>query len=194
MTELFDEALRYAAECHSGQTRSLSKAPYVLHPMEAAVIVGTMTADTEILAAALLHDTIEDTGATLDEIRKRFGDRVAELVASETETRAPHESIANTWEARKSAALSVLRSTDDIAVKMLWLGDKLSNMRSFAREYRLSGNALWARFHQKDPAKQAWYYREIIRCMNELREYDAYKEFAALVEEVFQDFMGGNES
>ena len=70
--DIFDEAVRFAVEKHSGQTRKMSAAPYVLHPLEVASIVGTMTDDKETLAAAVLHDTVEDTDATLDEIREKL--------------------------------------------------------------------------------------------------------------------------
>ena len=54
--------------------------PYILHPLEAAVIVGTMTDDQNLIAAAVLHDVVEDAGVTIEEIEAKFGKRVRELV------------------------------------------------------------------------------------------------------------------
>ena len=71
--ELFDEAVIFACQKHSGQRRKLSDSPYFLHPMEVASIVGTMSDDQNLLAAAVLHDTVEDTDTTLEEIKEKFG-------------------------------------------------------------------------------------------------------------------------
>ena len=80
----------------------------------------------------------------------------------------------------------MLRAAEDPGVRLLWLGDKLSNMRSFYRAWRISGNALWHSFNQKDPAQQAWYYRQIDGVLGELRGYEAWQEFHFLVETVFK--------
>lgn len=186
--DVFDQALIFATERHSGQTRKRNDLPYILHPIEVAEIVGTMTEDREVLAAAVLHDTVEDTDTTIEEIRERFGKRVALLVMTETEDKRPDLPPEATWELRKEETLNILENTKDIGVKMMWLGDKLANMRSFARQYRTEGHALWQHFHQKDPARQAWYYHKILRCLRALSEYDAYLEFKALVDTVFADY------
>ncbi len=183
--ELFDEAVCFAVEKHSGQRRKLSDAPYVLHPLEVASIVATMSDDQELLAAAVLHDTVEDAGATLAEIREKFGKRVSLLVMTETEDKREGRPEAETWLLRKQETLAILQNTKDVAVKMLWLGDKLANMRSFWREYLRRGDALWQSFHQKDPAQQAWYYRTIAAAMPELKEQSAYKEYVGLLDVVF---------
>ena len=188
--DIFDQAVCFAVERHSAQTRKLSSAPYVLHPLEVAAIVGTMTDDKETLAACVLHDTVEDTDTTLEEITERFGKRVALLVMTETEDKRPDKPAAETWELRKEETLLILQNTKEIAVKMLWLGDKLSNMRSYARQYRLQGNDLWNTFHQKDPRRQLWYYNRITECLSELKDYPVYQEFIELKNYVFQDFIG----
>ncbi len=184
--ELFDEAVCFATERHSGQRRRTSSAPYILHPLEAATIVATMTEKQEVICAAVLHDTVEDAGVTFDEIRERFGDRVTALVASETEDKRVERPAIETWLVRKEESLQVLEYTDDIEVKMLWLGDKLSNMRSYYREYRKVGNAFWQNFNQKDPVEQAWYYRELAKLLSDLKDYDAYKEYVSLMDVVFE--------
>ena len=86
---LFENAVRFAAERHSGTKRKSGTLPYLLHPMEVAVIVSSMTDDEEILAAAVLHDTVEDTDTTIGELEELFGPRVAGFVASETENKRP---------------------------------------------------------------------------------------------------------
>lgn len=191
--DIFEQALCFATEKHSGQIRKMANTPYILHPIEVASIVGTMTDDKELLAAAVLHDTVEDTDTTLEEIKEKFGRRVSLLVMTETENKREDKPEAETWEIRKEETLIILEHTKDIAVKMMWLGDKLSNIRSFAREYRKRGDELWQDLNQKDPKRQAWYYLKIAKCLSELSEYDAYKEYVALVNYVFKDHIEGVE-
>ena len=73
--ELVSEAIVFAVKAHDGMRRRKGDAPYVLHPMEAAVIVGSMSEDQNLIAAAVLHDVVEDAGITIDEIEQRFGKR-----------------------------------------------------------------------------------------------------------------------
>ena len=84
MMNLLEEAVVYATIMHQGRVRKFGGRPYILHPMEVAQILSTMTDDMEVIAAGILHDVVEDTDGTLDEIEKRFGERVASLVASRT--------------------------------------------------------------------------------------------------------------
>ena len=188
--DLFDKALCYATEKHSGQVRKCSNIPYIVHPVEVASIIATMSDDKELLAAALLHDTVEDTDATIEEIRELFGKRVSLLVLTETEDKREGQSPEETWVIRKEESLIMLENTKDLNVKMLWLGDKLSNMRSIANDYRQEGSAMWDHFHQKDPAMQAWYYASITKYLSVLHNYPVYQEYVSLVKFVFKDYLG----
>jgi len=184
--DVLDRAIIFATEKHSGQIRKLANTPYILHPLEVASIISTLTDNRDTMAAGLLHDTIEDCGVDPMEIREKFGPRVSALVQSETEDRLSDRPPEETWMARKEESLIMLANTKDIDVKILWLGDKLSNMRSFARAYRKMGNAIWSTLHQRDPAMQGWYYRSIAQSLKELSDTDAYREYISLVNEVFE--------
>ena len=183
--ELVSEAIAFAVKAHDGMRRKKSDAPYILHPLEAAVIVGTMTADQNLIAAAALHDVVEDAGVTIEEIEERFGKRVRELVGSETEDKRSELPPAETWRIRKEESLAVLKNTDDIGVLMVWMGDKLANMRSIYRDFKVEGHAMWQRFNQKDAAEQAWYYRSIVALTERLSDTSAWIEYKTLTELVF---------
>ena len=183
--ELVSEAIAFAVKAHDGMRRKKSESPYILHPMEAAVIVGTMTDDQSIIAAAALHDVVEDAGITIQEIEEKFGARVRELVASETEDKRADLPPALTWRIRKEESLSVLKNTDDIAVLMVWLGDKLANMRSIYRDWKVEGDAMWQRFNQKDEKEQGWYYQSIADLTMRLSHTSAWIEYKTLTELVF---------
>lgn len=182
---LFEQAVIFAAEKHAGMKRKLGDTPYILHPLEAALIVSTLTDDEEVLAAAVLHDIVEDTDVTLEELAERFTPRVAALVASETEDKRAGIPKSESWLIRKEASLAALRRADDPAVLFIWLGDKLSNLRSFRRAKLKLGDGMWKLFNQKDPGMHARYYRSILRALSGLKETGAWKEYRDLVEELF---------
>ena len=183
--EKVSEAIVFAVKAHDGMRRKKSDAPYILHPMEAATIVGTMTSDYDVIAAAVLHDVVEDAGVTIEEIEEKFGSRVRELVESETEDKRADLPPEDTWRIRKEESLEVIKNTDDMDILMLWLGDKLSNMRSFYRTWKEEGDAMWQSFNQKDVNEQAWYYRSIVKFTERLSHTSAWIEYKTLTEIVF---------
>lgn len=180
-----ERAIEFALDKHKGIKRKIDDSPYILHPLEVALIVSTMTNDEDVLAAAVLHDTVEDTDATIDEINSMFGERTAALVASETEDKRPGIPKSDSWRIRKQESLDELECTSDAGVKLIWLGDKLSNIRGIHRAYAAEGSKVFNSFNQKDPEQHAWYYRSIRRLLGELREYDAWKEFSVLIDSIF---------
>ena len=183
--ELVSEAIAFAVKAHDGMRRKKSDSPYILHPLEAAVIVGTMTDDQNLIAAAVLHDVVEDTDITIEEIEKRFGKRVRELVQSETEDKRADLPPSDTWHIRKEESLEMLKNTEDVAVLMVWLGDKLANMRAIYRDFKVEGVAIWQRFNQKDVNEQAWYYRSIADLTTRLSDTSVWLEYKTLTELVF---------
>lgn len=184
MGTLLNKTIVFATSAHEGQLRKGTQIPYILHPLEAAAIVGTMTTDDEIIAAAVLHDVVEDTDTTVEQIKERFGERVAALVASESEDKRENLSAESTWKIRKQETIDHLK-TAPIEVKMITLGDKLSNIRAIHRDYNAIGDELWQRFNQKDKNEHYWYYRSIAECLAILDGYQAYKEYCELVEKTF---------
>ena len=183
--ELVCEAIVFAAKAHDGMRRKKSQSPYILHPMEAAVIVGTMTDDPHLIAAAALHDVVEDTEISIEEIEEKFGKRVRELVASETEDKRADLPPEATWRIRKEESLAVLKNTEDLGVLMVWLGDKLANMRAIYRDFKIEGPGMWQKFNQKDITQQAWYYRSIVTLTERLAHTSAWLEYKTLTELVF---------
>ena len=183
-TALLDRAIIFAVKAHSGTERRGKGYPYIVHPMEAVEIVATMTKDQELLAAAALHDTVEDTDVTVEQIRAEFGDRIADLVAAESDEMPAGVSEEDSWHSRKQAAIDRLSKASREA-KMVALGDKLSNMRAIARDYAVQGDALWNLFHAKDPKDHEWHYRGLAGALAELDGTFAYQEFINLINQVF---------
>lgn len=188
--QLLTRAIIFAAKAHEGQTRKGTDIPYIVHPMEVASIVATMTSDEEIIAAAVLHDVIEDTEESKASVQQEFGERVANLVASESENKREELPAEDTWKVRKQETIDHLKNLnqdeDSTAIKQIALGDKLSNMRSIARDYDTIGSDLWKRFNQSNPAEIGWYYRGMCEAVADAVEGTAaYQEYVSLLDKVF---------
>lgn len=184
-TGLLDRAIVFAVKAHHNSERRGKGFPYIVHPMEAVEIVATITPDQELLAAAALHDTIEDTDVTMEQIRAEFGDRIANLVQAESDQFVEGVSEAESWHDRKQAAIDRLAAAPHDA-KIVALGDKLSNMRAIWRDYQVEGDELWKIFHVTDKASHEWHYRGLAASLSELGDTFAYKEFVRLIDEVFE--------
>jgi guanosine-3',5'-bis(diphosphate) 3'-pyrophosphohydrolase len=125
---LLEKAYQYAAAQHSRQTRD-SGEPYVVHPLNVALILADMNMDLVCLQTGILHDVLEDTGATLDDLRKKFGDEVARSVDGVTKL-----SKLKYYDREERQAESVrkmlLAMVDDVRVVIVKLADRLHNMRT----------------------------------------------------------------
>lgn len=188
MNEKLNEAISFAAQAHKEQVRKMTGTPYILHPMEVASIICTITNDENVIIAGLLHDTVEDCGVLPETIKSLFGSRVSALVQSESEDKLSDRPPADTWMERKADSLLMLENIKDTDVKILWLADKLSNIRSFYRGVKENGDVIWQSFNQKDPLKHAWYYERIAECVSELSDTAAYEEYVMLVDRIFSRY------
>ena len=174
-------AILQAAQAHQGQFRKGTHIDYLVHPMEVLEILSSMHADTDLMIAGILHDTVEDTDLSLDQIRNHFGDNVADLVGRHTENKEL------SWDERKTDAVATLRSAEK-RYQMLILADALSNLRSMAADYQVEGEGLWQRFHAPRE-KQCWYYGAMKDAMSPLEKetecQSKYEELSQIYEELF---------
>ena len=185
LSSLLCQATRLAAEAHDGALRKGGHLPYILHVMEKAEIVATMTEDEDVLAAAVLHDVLEDTAVTEEMLRQTVGGHVTELVLAVTENKRPGQPAEETWRIRKQESVDKLLTERRLEVKMIALGDKLSNIRALQRDYDLLGERVWERFNNKNKTDQGWYYQAVTDALQDLNTYPAWRELSSLVWEVF---------
>ena len=181
-----ETVIKFAIDAHMGQTRKISKAPYIIHPLEALSIAAQLTLDEDVLCATVLHDVVEDTPVSIEEILKAFGDRVAFLVSCETENKYEGVPKDVSWRARKEETLALLKKSDDIGVKIMWMSDKLSNMRAMLIEYIGKGEEIWKFFNQKDKKQHEWYYRSIAEILRpEFENTPAFMEYETIINYIF---------
>ncbi len=183
MFSLVDRAVGFAARAHKGQRRKTGNVPYIAHPFGVGMILQGMGCDETIVSAGLLHDTVEDTKVTLDEIRDNFGEDVANIVAAVTEP--PKKST--DWESRKLHTIHSLR-TAPLAVKLVAAADKYHNLTHTQYNLEIFGPAVWKRFG-RGREQQAWYYRSVAESIaaNVLDpgRYPIFDQLTRAVEEVF---------
>ncbi|HZW04067.1 MAG TPA: HD domain-containing protein [Anaerolineaceae bacterium] len=158
LTKRFSEAFEYAFHLHRTQVRKGTAVPYIAHLMAVAGMVIENGGGEDEAIAGLLHDAVEDQGgqATLTEVRRRFGDRVADIVWANSDTDVEPKPA---WRPRKEAYLDHLRTAPP-PVLLVSAADKLHNARAVLADYRHLGEALWDRFNGGRDGT-LWYYREL---------------------------------
>lgn len=154
-----EEAIEVAAEAHQGQYRKGTDTPYITHPYAVGLILMEAGCPEAVIIAGILHDTVEDTDLTLEFIRERFGDAIADIVEGCSENKALR------WRARKTERIEALRTASP-EVCTVTCADKLHNLRTIISEYDVIGDAVWDRFHG-GVEDQAWYYRNILGAIAE---------------------------
>lgn len=182
-----EKAIQFAVSAHTGMQRKGKIRPYILHPIEAMTIVAGLTDDEEVIAAAVLHDVVEDAEVSPEDIEKLFGNRVRDLVMAESENKMRYMPVSASWKERKMNMICRLQKSGR-DVKMICLGDKLSNLREISRDYEILGETLWERFNEKDRNQHAWYYRTIYELlMEEFQETALFREYRELLKTVFPE-------
>jgi (p)ppGpp synthase/HD superfamily hydrolase len=175
------DAFKYAADQHAGQTRKTSAVPYIAHLMAVTSLVLEASGDEDMAIAALLHDVVEDCGGMprLREIRKKFGTRVAKIVGGCTDSFGEEK---GEWLQRKQNYLSEVKHAD-AETRLVSACDKLHNVRTIVSDYRNIGEDVWERFSGKK-AGSLWYYRALSDEYQRRNANEITRELALVVEEL----------
>ncbi|PIC88232.1 hypothetical protein CSV72_02375 [Sporosarcina sp. P20a] len=153
-----EKAFQFALHKHRGQFRKGTDIPYITHPFAVSMILKHHQYSDDIVAAGLLHDTLEDTDTTANEIQCQFGDKVLDLVLAASE-----QDKTLSWEERKRHTIKELarKNTDQLAVIV---ADKLHNLRSIQEDVDCVGDDVWSRFN-RGKREQSWYYMSIVNAL-----------------------------
>ncbi|MCS7220999.1 MAG: HD domain-containing protein [Anaerolineae bacterium] len=181
ISERFIEALAFAFQLHAGQLRKGTSIPYIAHLLGVVSLVLEQGADEDTAIAALLHDAIEDAGgaATREEIRRRFGSKVVEIVASCTDAETFPKPA---WRERKEAYIAHIREASP-AARLVTAADKLHNARAILADYRAIGEELWSRFNGGKEGT-LWYYRALVKALQEAGPNPLVEELDRVVAEI----------
>jgi (p)ppGpp synthase/HD superfamily hydrolase len=177
--DIIEKALEVASQAHEKQYRKRTKIPYITHPAAVGMILLKEGYDEEIVAAGILHDTVEDTDLSLDDIENMFGHRIAEIVYGCSE---PDKSLP--WEDRKNHTIEYLKTAPK-EVRVVACADKLHNVRSILKDYQQDGEAVWDRFN-RGKEQQEWYYRNVAESLGSLGPFELQQQLTREVELLFK--------
>lgn len=150
-------AIDFARAHHKTQRRKGTVLPYIIHPIEVAYFCGVFWPDKEnLIIAAYLHDTLEDTDATFAAISDSFGQEVAVLVNVVTGRKK------DSWKETRLAQIEQIQYTSWLDGVRLKAADMLSNASSIARDYRLFGDAAFDKFKSSTKEDTIWYYKTML--------------------------------
>lgn len=178
---MIEKAKAFAAKAHQGQKRKNASEDYVVHPIRVAELLKRAGFHEELICAGYLHDVVEDTPYTLQDIEREFGRGVRDLVAAHTEDKS------KSWQERKKHTIDTVREAS-FDVKALIIADKLDNIRSLKKDIETYGDEVWKHFNAGAEA-QKWYNQSIAAVMTNGLEPekvpDYFYAYKQLVEQTF---------
>jgi (p)ppGpp synthase/HD superfamily hydrolase len=183
MRMLIDSAIETALKFHAGQQRKGTDIPYVVHTLAVGMILAGAGCSDEVIAAGILHDMLEDTTVTIDEIQDMFGDRVASLIVACSE---PDKSLP--WEIRKQRFIASLKNAP-LDVRVVTCADKLHNLRTMVRDRGALGDDIWKRFN-RGRGEQAWYYGKLVEILCKRSDQGKYGWLFQNLKEEVESFFG----
>lgn len=175
---LIDDAIEFAAKAHCNQYRKGTDIPYISHPFGVGMILQKAGCKDELIIAGILHDTLEDTDTTEDDILKNFGQEVLDIVKGCSE---PDKGAS--WEDRKKHTIEYLKNAP-LSIRQVACADKLHNLRSIKRDLTNIGEAAWDRF-KRGREQQQWYYTEIVQSLGHKSHFQLLDLLKKEVENVF---------
>ena len=177
------DAIEFAGIAHEGQVRKGTTIPYIIHPLRVGLILSEFNCSDKIVAAGILHDTVEDTPVTSEDLKYYFGDAVTAFVEGASE---PDKS--DTWENRKQHTIEYLKSAP-LGVLLVSCADKLDNIKDMKKSLETIGEKHWSIF-KRGREQQSWYYKSLAEAfLFRANSSDALKrmakEFSDEVQKVF---------
>lgn len=173
---LVERAMALALRAHEGQMRKEADVPYIVHPVAVALVLARNNFPDTFIAAALVHDVVEDTSVSSEELRSLLGDEVADMVAPIT-----HDDTLE-WEAKKRAYIEEVRKAS-LGAKAISLADKIANAHSLLAAYQAQGPAIWKHFNA-GREKKLWFEHAMLDMYRATWDHSMVKEYAALVAEM----------
>lgn len=176
---IVEKALQIASKSHRNQCRKNTDIPYITHPVTVGMMLMKAGYDDDIIAAGILHDTVEDTELTLKDIEREFGPRIARIVEGCSE---PNKSLP--WKERKEHTIEFLKTASE-EIRVVACADKLHNIRSIIKDYEQQGDAVWNIFNA-GKEQQAWYYTNIVDSLCHQSSFPLLKELEVEVNLLFK--------
>lgn len=177
--EKLDYAILFATKAHDGQRRKSDNVSMIFHPFTVAMLLRNENMSEDCIIAGILHDVVEDTKYTLDDIKNIFGNEIKNIVKEVSEDKSL------TWKERKQAAIDELKNAS-IEGKMVACADKVNNLETLYEIYLERGEEVWNCFN-KPKEEQKWYYTEMYTSiMKNLKENELTKRYKKILDKLFK--------
>ena len=175
-----EQAIYFATKAHHGQNRKIEDVAMIFHPFTVGMILQRVGCRDEVIIAGILHDVIEDTKYTKEDIKKKFGKKVSDLVegVSESDKSLP-------WEERKQETIDYLK-TASLDEKLIECADKINNLESIYIDIQKEGEEVWKKF-KRGGEEQKWYHSNVYESliMNSDSNNPLFKRYRELIRKVF---------
>jgi len=176
-SDVIQRALVWASQRHT-EPRKGSDIPYITHPAHVAIILARKGFDEPVLAAAILHDLLEDTQTTVEEIRREFGAQIAGMVQELSEPQFPDRPRKETWALRKEAKLKMLQEASGGALAIA-AADRVHNTANILDDIACQGPQVWNRFNSS-PEKILEFGRSVLAILEDRFPHPLTEEYARL--------------
>lgn len=175
---MLNQAIVFATKAHEGQLRKVSQSPFIIHPLAVGCLLADAGEEEDIVIAGILHDTIEDTDVTFEQINTKFGENVASLVFGCSENKAL------SWEERKRQTMIDLETAPE-KVCIVTCADKIHNLSVSVQGIKERGVDFFIPF-KKGYTDQKWYYGSIKNILQKrIPNHPLFKAYADVFEEAF---------
>ena len=175
-----EKAIYFATKAHHGQNRKMEDVAMIFHPFTVGMILHKAGCSDDIVIAGLLHDVIEDTKYTKEDIEKRFGKKIADIVdgVSESDKSQP-------WKVRKQETIDYIKSAS-IEEKLVECADKINNLESIYIDLQREGEEVWKKF-KRGREDQKWYHENVYESIvaNTDKKHPLFKRQRELIKKIF---------
>lgn len=176
--EKIDYAILFATKAHDGQRRKTDNVDMIFHPFTVGMMLKYSDMSDECVIAGILHDIVEDTKYSLEDVKNIFGDEVAKIVDEVTENKSLP------WEERKKEAIEKVRNAS-FEGKMVECADKISNLETLYDLLQEKGEDIWKSFN-KPFEKQKWYYTEMYKAVTENSKFNGlFDRYKKVLDKIF---------
>lgn len=174
--ELLEKAHRLMIRAHGKQVRKTYGSPYVAHPMMVAKKLARLNFPDEVIAAAMVHDVLEDTNITEQQLRQELGDEVVDIILPLSEDKKLE------WEDRKKKYISDVKNGSS-ATKAVSIADKIHNLESIIATHQNMGSDIWSKFNRPKEQKLQ-FEKEMLKAFQESWDHSMIAEYEKLLKQV----------
>ena len=174
--ELLEKAHRLMLKAHGKQVRKTDGSPYIIHPMMVAKKLARLGFNDEVIAAALVHDVLEDTDMNEQQLRQELGDKVVDIILPLSEDKSLE------WETRKKKYIQDVKNGSP-EIKAVSIADKIHNLESIIETYKTMGSDIWSKFNRGKEQKM-WFEHEMLKAFQESWDHPMSAEYEKLLKQV----------